>query len=78
MRIYRERRYQRCPKYFSGGARRTCLWRDGAARLPVEAGTHRGESGFGLNVTGIHVLQDVEDEFAQHGRDLGGESPPAS
>lgn len=31
-----------------------------------------------MNVAGIHVLQGVEDVCAQHGRDLGGESPPAS
>ncbi len=45
---------------------------------PVEAGTHRNDSGDSLNVAGIHGLQGVEDVCAQHGRDLGGESPPAS
>ncbi len=36
-------------------------WRDGAVRPPVEAGTHRNDSGDSLNVAGIHVLQGVED-----------------
>ncbi len=39
----------------------SCLWRDGAVRPPVEAGTHRNDSGDSLNVAGIHVLQGVED-----------------
>ena len=42
-------------------AERSCLWRDGAVRPPVEAGTHRNDSGDSLNVAGIHVLQGVED-----------------
>ncbi|WP_206601498.1 hypothetical protein, partial [Escherichia coli] len=33
----------------------------GAVRPPVEAGTHRNDSGDSLNVAGIHVLQGVED-----------------
>ncbi|MBW9539244.1 hypothetical protein FHA54_21060 [Escherichia coli] len=37
------------------------LWRDGAVRPLVEAGTHRNDSGDSLNVAGIHVLQGVED-----------------
>ncbi|EPW0142406.1 hypothetical protein ACSQ9Q_25735, partial [Salmonella enterica] len=28
---------------------------------PVEAGTHRNDSGDSLNVAGIHVIQGVED-----------------
>ncbi len=36
---------------------KACLWRDGAVRPPVEAGTHRNDSGNSLNVAGIHVLQ---------------------
>ncbi|ELJ81316.1 hypothetical protein WGU_02229, partial [Escherichia coli KTE90] len=34
---------------------------DGAVRPPVEAGTHRNDSGDSLNVAGILVLQGVED-----------------
>ncbi len=45
----------------AAGARRSCLWRDGAVRPPVEAGTHRNDSGDSLNVAGILVLQGVED-----------------
>ncbi|MBW5840087.1 HNH endonuclease [Yersinia enterocolitica] len=37
------------------------MWRDGAVRPLVEAGTHRNDSGDSLNVAGIHVLQGVED-----------------
>lgn len=42
---------------------------DGAVRPPVEAGTHRNDSGDSLNVVGIHVLQGVED--VNSGRNLG-------
>lgn len=59
--IYSERRCKWRSQHFSGGARRSCLWRDGAVRPPVEAGTHRNDSGDSLNVAGIHVLQGVED-----------------
>ncbi len=41
---------------FSGRACRACLWRAGAVRPPVEAGTHRNDLDFGLNVVGILVL----------------------
>ncbi|WP_258133027.1 hypothetical protein, partial [Escherichia coli] len=33
----------------------------GAVRPPVEAGTHRNDSGDSLNVAGILVIQGVED-----------------
>lgn len=40
---------------------RACLWMDGAVRPPAEAGTHRVESGSGLNAVGIPALQRGED-----------------
>lgn len=53
--IYSERRCKWRSQHFSGGARRSCLWRDGAVRPPVEAGTHRNDSGDSLNVAGIDL-----------------------
>nr|QTX14392.1 Putative transposase InsQ for insertion sequence element IS609 [Klebsiella pneumoniae] len=37
---------------FSGRTCRACLWRDDTVGPPAEAGTHRGESGSGLNAVG--------------------------
>ncbi|OXC79483.1 DNA primase [Caballeronia sordidicola] len=62
LRVFEQCRSRRRDQCFRARTALVCLWRDGAVRPPVEAGTHRSDSGHsGLSAVEIPVVHGGED-----------------